>query len=113
MPVPSDEDLQKIRDDNEKLRAKIRETQSTRATREAEASRVIEYEQLKAEQVRLEAQLANEKELAKVGSVKAGSENVLSSVKEQLAEATAVAEAPAGPVDTNAESSNSENGGNS
>lgn len=112
MPGPTEEELNKLREKNNKLRAQIADAESQHAERVAESAREIEYAQLQAEQVRLEAQLANVRELAKVGSVKAGSENVVAQAKEQLAQAVAVAEQTPGPVDTNADNKQ-ENGGNS
>lgn len=114
MSGPSEEDLDKIREENKKLRAKIAAAESTRATREAEASRQLEYTQLQAENVRLQAELTNAEALAKVGSVKEGAEHVLAQSKEELARATAAAKAPtAAEVRTNPEGEADQNGGNS
>lgn len=99
----TDEDLEKIREDNDKLRSKIADAESQRAEREADAAREIQYAQLQVENIRLQADLVNVKELAKVGTVKAGVAILQESVKEELKTAIAVAEAPVGAVDTNAE----------
>lgn len=104
MAGPTDEDLQKIRDDNDRLRTKIAESKAQKRERETQAAREIEYAQLLAENTRLEAELASAAEAAKVGTVKAGTESLMANLKENLEVAVAQGEgAAAGPVDTNAE----------
>lgn len=102
MPGVSAEELAKLREENEKLRDQIVEAQSTQAEREAEQAREVQYAQLSAEKVRLEADLSRAKEAAKAGAVKEGASGPLAAAKEQLAAATAAGKATVGPVDTNA-----------
>lgn len=103
MAVPTEEDLQKIRDDNERLRQQIAAEQQKKAERENEAARSLAYAELATENARLEAQLASAKEAAKVATVKAGTDALMTTLKENLETVVAQGEAATGPVDTNAE----------
>jgi uncharacterized protein YdcH (DUF465 family) len=100
MSAPSHDELDKLAEDVGQLRDKIANAESTRAEREDEASRELRYQQLTAEKTRLEAELAAATASAKVGAVKAGTADLLQSAKDQVAQATALAEQPVGPVDT-------------
>lgn len=101
--APTQEELDQLEQENEALRDKIANANSTRATREAEASRAIRGAELYAENVRLQAELAAATEASKVGAVKEGAAGPLAAVAEQVKQAEALAERPVGPVDTNAE----------
>lgn len=94
MPAVSDEDLQKIRDDNEKKREQLLDAQSKQSEQVAARNREIEALQLQAEGVRLDAQLTAAKEASKVSTTKEGAANVLDAAKAELENAKAVAEAP-------------------
>lgn len=102
MPAVSEEELQELREGNEKLRSKIAGANSKQAENEAARNREYEATQLVAEQTRLEAQLRRAEEASKVNASKDGAANVLEAAKRQLEQAEKVAEQPAGPVDTNA-----------
>jgi hypothetical protein len=112
MAGPTEEDLQKIRDDNDKLREQIAAEDAKRAEREAEATLAVSLAQLSTENARLQAQLASAKEAAKVATVKAGTDTLMTSLKDNLETAVAQGEAPVGPVDTNADQTKKD-GGNS
>lgn len=71
MPISEDE-LDKKRAKVEKLRENLAEAQFLREEREREASRDLEAKQLDAEAARLEGELNIAKEMAKVGTIKAG-----------------------------------------
>lgn len=103
MPAVSQEELDKLRKENEALRNKIPEVEGLQAEREAERTREIEYTQAQAENIRLKAQLERAKAASKVGNVKEGSSGPLSAAKEQLQQAKLLADAPVGPVDTNSQ----------
>lgn len=105
----TEDDLQKKREKNNKLRQQIAEAEATAATRVQEQNNEIEAKSLDAETARLEAQLAAAKEAAKVASVKSGSAGPLEQMDAQLEAARAAADATVGPVDTNA--GTGENGG--
>lgn len=102
MAVPTDEELQEIEERNSKLREQITAAQQKKAETLAEQDRAVRGAQLMAEQARLEAELARATEDAKVGNVRGGSEALLGQLVEQVQTAEALAEAPVGPVDTNA-----------
>ena len=104
MAGPTDEDLQKIREDNERLRTKIANANAQRRDREQQAAREIEFAQLATENQRLEAELASAEAAAKVAAVKSGTEDLMVTLKTNLETSVAQGEAAgAGPVDTNAE----------
>ena len=111
MAGPTDTELQKLRDDNDKLREKIADAESKRSEHEAEINLSIEYTGLLTENARLTGQLASAQEAAKASSVKAGASGVLAVLKNELAQAEVVSKAKPGPVDTNANVT-TENGGN-
>lgn len=117
MPAVSEEELQKLRDDNEKLRKKIATTSVKQAENESVRNQEIEAMQLQGENARLQAQLAQAEEAAKVSTSKEGAANILEAAQLQLRQAQAVAKQPAGPVDTNvvaeSEETDKQNGGNS
>lgn len=102
MAAVTDDELQKKRDRNERLREQIAAAEADAATRASEAANEITAKQLDAENARLEARLAQAKEAAKASSVKDGASSVLASVDDQLKAARAAASNPVGPVDTNA-----------
>lgn len=102
MAAVSEEDLQKKRDQNARLREQIAAAEAQADERVREQSNAIEAAQLDAENARLEAQLAAAKEKAKVSAAKGGAEAPLEAAKEQL-EAAKAGITPAGvTVDTNA-----------
>lgn len=103
MPAVSEEELQQLREKNEKLRERIASAQIKKAENETERQREYDALQVAAENVRLEAQLAAALEDAKVGASQQGASGVLESAKAQLEAAEAQADATTGPVDTNAE----------
>lgn len=103
MPAVSEEELQELREQNEKLRNKIVGANSKKAENEAARNREYEATLLVAEQTRLEAELRRAEEASKVNSSKEGAASVLEAAQRQLEQAEKVAEAPAGPVDTNVE----------
>lgn len=95
MPAVSDEDLQKIRDDNDKKREQIAAAQSKQSEQEALRNREYEQLQLQAEGARLDAQLAQAKAASTVSASKDGAANVLDAARAELENAQAVANAPA------------------
>jgi len=104
MAATSEEDLQKKRDHNERLREQIAAAKAQADERVQEQANTIEAAQLDAETARLEAQLAAAKEQAKVSVAKGGAEAPLEAAKQQL-EAAKAGITPAGvAVDTNANS---------
>lgn len=98
----SEKDLEKKRQNNERLREQIAEAEATAAGRLQEQSRAIEGAQLDAEAARLKARLAAAKEAAKASAAKSGSEGPLSSVTAQLEAAEEGYTPPGVTVDTNA-----------
>lgn len=80
----SDEELQAKRDRVAKLREQLANEEAKASVRVREQENAIEAAQLDAEEARLQLQLHNAKEGAKVASVKQGVEPVLTSAKEQM-----------------------------
>lgn len=119
MAAVTDEDLEKIRDDNEKKRDKLLVAQAKQEEQVAARNREIEHLQLQAESTRLDAQLAAAQEAAKVSNTKDGAENVLAAARQELENAKAVAEAPPRepepplPGDALPGETNEQSGGNS
>lgn len=99
---PTQDDLEALRQKNQELREQIAEANSRQATAAANNEREVEMGQLLAEQVRLEAELAQANAAADAVELREGSENIMESIKSQLENATLVASQPVGPVDTNA-----------
>jgi hypothetical protein len=85
----TEEDLDKKRERNEKLREQIQTEEAKRFQREADLTNELTAAQLDAEGARLEAQLAAVKESGKASNVKAGVEGPLVSAKEQMEQAVA------------------------
>lgn len=83
MPT-SDEDLQTLQDDVQKLRDQVAAEDAKAAARARGIDNDIAAAQLTAEKVRLETQLAQSKEAAKVGSVKAGASAPLQSAQQLM-----------------------------
>ena len=81
MPPITDEEVEKQRERNEKLREQIAAANDQRLEREAEVANSVTMAALKAEEARLEAELAEAKELAKMTSVKAGVSAQIDNVK--------------------------------
>lgn len=102
MASVTEEELERERERNEKLRAQIADEQAKLAERANAAEREVALNQLKAEGARLEAQLNNVKESAKAASIKDGASGPLAQAQEQLKAAQAQANATVGTVDTNA-----------
>lgn len=102
MPAVSDEDLQKLQDENQKLREKLVTAQSKRSEQEAARQREYQATMLKAENAQLQAQVNAAEEAAKVGSTKAGASTVQDAAEQRLADAKAVLEAPARPPEPEA-----------
>jgi hypothetical protein len=104
MPAVSEEELQQLRQDNEKLREKIASAATKQADNDSARQREYEALQLVAENTRLEAELNAATERAKVDNSRSGAANVLEAAQAQLEAAQAQGEQLAGvPVDTNAE----------
>lgn len=93
MAAPTEEDLDKKRQNNEKLRAQLAETQQKAAAAAYEQGLVVQGAQLDAETAALEAQLSAAKEAAKVSNIKAGASGPL----DQAAEAAKAASAGTTP----------------
>ena len=72
MPPITTEDIEKQRERNEKLREQIAAANDQRVEREQDAANAVTMAALKAEETRLEVELAEAKEASKVSSVKAG-----------------------------------------
>jgi hypothetical protein len=109
MVAVSQDDLQKKRDKNERLREQIAAASAQASERVQEQSNTIEASQLDAETARLELQLAAAKEQAKVTVAREGAEGPLSAVQDQLEAAKAGVTPPGVAVDTNAGSDKSGN----
>lgn len=104
MPAVSEEELQKLLEDNEKLREQIASAGTKAAENGAAREREYKALQLVAENTRLEAELQAAKARATVANSKDGAASVLDAAKANLETAQAQGEALAGvPVDTNAE----------
>lgn len=103
MPAVSDEELEQLREENQKLRERIATAQTKKA--ENDADRQLEYEalQLAAENKRLEAELAAAEFGAKASTSQEGAANVLDAAAKQLEDAVLQSSQTPGPVDTNAE----------
>lgn len=101
--MPTEAELEKIRQRNETLREQIAREQSKKAENLSEAARDLEEAQLLAEQASLEAQLASAKENAKVGVARSGNSDAMESARLRADAAAAALENPQGVVDTNAE----------
>lgn len=93
-PGVSDEDLQKLQADNEKLREQLASAGAKRSEQEAARQREYEATALQAENVRLQAAVNSAKEAAKVSTTKEGVAVVQDAVDAQLEQAKAVLEAP-------------------
>lgn len=98
---PTDDALEAIREENSQLVTQIVEAQMSKAEREAQNARNIEYGQLLTENVRLKRELASAEAAATASRVSAGADGLLTQIKENLASAVEQAKAPMGPVDTN------------
>jgi hypothetical protein len=104
MPAVSEEDLQKLQDENEKLREKLATAHSKRSEQESAREREYHATMLAAENLRLQAQVEAAENAAKVSTTKSGAAAVQGAAEEQLAQAKAVldssskseADAPAG-----------------
>lgn len=99
--APTEEDLDRLRDENDKIREQIALAEAKRDERVTGAQAVVDYANLTAENERLKNELQAAKQAAQVGTVK-------DAVSAPLAQAAALLEAAkAGPVsqvpvDTNA-----------
>lgn len=83
MPT-SDEDLQKQRDEVQKLRDQLAAEEAKGSERTQSLNNDITAQQLAAEKVRLETQLAAAKDANRASSVKSGAGAPLASAKEQM-----------------------------
>lgn len=102
MPAVSEEELEQLRSDNEKLRNQIVSAETKVAENDAARQREYEAAQLVAENTRLEAQLASAKARSTVTASREGAANVMDAAADQLAAAQAALENPQGvPVDVN------------
>lgn len=102
MPAVSEEELEQLRSDNQKLRDQIAREETKVAENDADRQREYEATQLVAENARLEAQLASAKARSKVGASREGAASVMDAAADQLAAAQAALENPQGvPVDVN------------
>lgn len=107
MAALTDKDLEQKQEKNAKLREQIADAEAKAAAHVADKSREIEGAALDAETARLEAQLSNARELAKVATVKDGAADLLASVTDQKNAAEEGLTLPGIAVDTN-----EKNGGN-
>lgn len=89
MAEVTDEDLARKRERVSKLRDQLAEAEATRTNRVLDTDREIEAARLDAEEKRLEAQLSQAKEAAKVSVVKEGASGPLAQAKEQMKQAEA------------------------
>lgn len=102
MPAVSEEELEKLRSDNETLRNQIAREETKVAENDADRQREYEAVQLAAENTRLEAQLASAKARSKVATSREGAASIMDASSDQLAAAQAALENPQGvPVDVN------------
>lgn len=102
MPAVSEEELEQLRSDNEKLRGQIVTAETKTAENDAARQREYEAAQLVAENTRLEAQLASAKARSTVTASREGVASVMDAAADQLAAAQAALENPQGvPVDVN------------
>jgi hypothetical protein len=102
MPAVSEEELEQLRSDNEKLRNQIASAETKVAENDADRQREYEATQLLAENARLEAQLASAKARSLVANSRGGAATVMDAAADQLAAAQAALENPQGvPVDVN------------
>lgn len=88
MPT-SDEDLQKKREEAQRLREQVANEEAKRLEREREATNEIEAATLDAEIAQLKANLAAAKESAKVGVVKGGTSAPIEAAKDAMLRAQA------------------------
>jgi hypothetical protein len=95
-PAVSEEDLQALQADNEKLRERLEKAHAKRGEQEAAREREYNATMLAAENLRLQAAVEAAEDAAKVGSTKSGVATVQGSAEAQLAQAKAVLEAPTG-----------------
>jgi hypothetical protein len=89
----TEEDVQKKRDDVEKLRAQIAEARSKETVRLAEEVNEVTMLQLEGEEARLEVELIRAREAAKKSTIQAGSGNIKDQAEEQKKAAEAAAKA--------------------
>ena len=108
MATVSEEDLQRKRDKNDKLREQIAAAEADAEARSRSQANEIESAQLDAETARLEARLQQAKAAARVSVAKEAAVGPLAAAKEQLKAAQAAKDNPVGPVDTNAGSEDDE-----
>lgn len=102
MTAVSEEELNELRSENEKLREQIAKEEAKEAENNANRQREYEARQLAAENARLEAQLASAKARSKVGVSREGAQGLMESAEDQFAAAQAALENPQGvPVDVN------------
>lgn len=101
--MPTEKELEELQARLAKKRDQIAAEEAKRAERQGEQEREIRFAQLQAEEARLDAELNRAKQLSKVAGSKEAASTVLESAQAQLEHARVLAEAPAGPVDTNAE----------
>lgn len=102
MPAVSQEELDKLRSDNEKLRDQVAREEAKAAENDADRQREYEATQLLVENARLEGQLASAQQKSKVGASREGASNLMEAAADQLAAAQAALENPQGvPVDVN------------
>lgn len=98
----SEEELQKLRENNESLRSRLVKAQSKEAENDADRQREYEALQLGAENLRLEAAVRTAEERSKVNASRGGASSVLEAAQQQLELAATQAETLQGvPVDTN------------
>lgn len=101
MPSVSDEELRKLREENDKLREDIAAANAKKSQSEDDRNREITAAQLMSENAKLSTQLARAEAVSKATSTNKSSDSVLKAAQEQLEQASKQAEQPAGLVDTN------------
>ena len=98
----SEEDLEQKRREVDKLREQIASTVDKADVSVQEQNNAIQAAQLDAEKARLEAQLASQREAAKVSTIRSGSADLTDTLK-AAKEAAAEVTPPGVTIDTNAE----------
>jgi transposase len=80
MAAPTDEELEKKREDIGKLQQKLADADAKQAEYVAEQSRVLQMKELEAEEARLTVALESKRESAKKSNVREGAERIANQV---------------------------------
>lgn len=106
MPT-SDKEVEKLQSSVEKKRVELERVKNARVEREAALSNEIVAAQLKAEEARLDAEIASEKQFSSASSVREGASATLDQAREEMrisVERQAAVEAAASAAKTEKES---------